>query len=177
MARRKQKQTDTTEAAPEPLLSERPSSLENSMGYLVRRTFRAFTHALEFRLAAHDISLSMWFFLRLIWIEDGQTQKELSDELGLTQPTTVSAMDVMEKRGYIERCRNREDRRKVNIYLTPAGRALEKQLLPYATEVNAIALETLSAQERRLVTELLQRMNRSLNAEIASREAQSKSPN
>ncbi|MEA3196410.1 MAG: hypothetical protein QOF32_462, partial [Gammaproteobacteria bacterium] len=38
-----------------------------STGYLVRKTFRAFTRSLEQRLAPHDVSLSMWFFLRLLW--------------------------------------------------------------------------------------------------------------
>jgi DNA-binding MarR family transcriptional regulator len=170
----KPKEIEMPEIVGEPA-SERLSDLDISMGYLVRRTFRAFTRALELRLVGHDISLSMWFFLRLLWIQDGQTQKELSDELGLTPATTVSAMDGMEARGFIERRRSREDRRKVYIYLTVAGRALEKQLSPYASEVNEIALETLSSEERRVVTELLQRINRSLNAEIALREPQSRS--
>lgn len=139
--------------------------IRDSMGYLVRHTHRAFTRALERRLKEHGISISMWFFLRLLWVEDGKSQKELSDELGLTQPTTVSAMDNMEKRGLIERRRNLEDRRLVNIFLTPAGRALEKQLAPYAPEVNAVALEGLNSQERQLVQTLLFRMLRSLEAD------------
>src|SRR5437867_7075837 len=80
--------------------------LEDSMGYLVRRTFRGFTRALEKRLARHNITISMWFFLRLLWEGDGRTQTELSKELGLTQPTTVSAMDNLERRGLIRRHRN-----------------------------------------------------------------------
>src|SRR5690349_1883492 len=89
--------------------------LSGSMGYLVRRTFRAFTRVLEQRLVAEDISISMWFFLRLLWEGDERNQKEISDELGLTPPTTVSAMDNLEKRGLIVRKRNPQDRREILI--------------------------------------------------------------
>lgn len=139
------------------------SLLTESMGYLVRRTHRAFTRSLEKRLKEYDISISMWFFLRLLWVEDGMNQKEISEELGLTQPTTVAAMDKMEKRGLIERRRNSQDRRQVNIFLTPAGRALEKRLAPYAPEVNAVALEGLDARERKTAQDLLFRMIRALD--------------
>jgi MarR family transcriptional regulator, organic hydroperoxide resistance regulator len=143
--------------------------LNDSAGYLVRRAYRAFTRALEQRLAAHDVSISMWFFLRLLWLEDGKTQKALSEELGLSQPTTVPAIDNLEKRGFVERRRNTADRRKSNVFLTPAGRALEIVLVPYVTEVNGIALDGLSPQEQILARQLLVRMIGSLDVDLAVR--------
>jgi DNA-binding MarR family transcriptional regulator len=170
LSRKNPQEMRTAEVNPnERVKSARSPSMESSMGYLVRRTHRAFTRCLELKLAPHKISISMWFFLRLLWIADGQTQKELSDELGLTQATTVSAIDNLQKRGFVRRHRNRDDRRKSNIYLTDAGRALERSLVPYVTEVNAVALSKLNSAERRLLRELLSRINRSLNAETASR--------
>lgn len=138
------------------------AKLDQSTGYLVRRTFRAFTRSLEHRLRSHGISLSMWYFLRLLWEKDGATQKELSDELGLMQPTTVTAMDNMEKSGLIERRRNATDRRKVNIFLTRKGAALKDKLLPYAAEVNRAALQDLSEKESRLLQDILIRIIDSL---------------
>jgi DNA-binding MarR family transcriptional regulator len=139
------------------------SKLDKSTGYLIRRTFRAFTRSLEQRLAPHHVSLSMWFFLRLLWEEDGLTQKELSDELGLTQATTVAAMDVMESRGLIQRRRSSEDRRKTHIFLTKEGRALKERLLPYAADVNRAALRNVAAAELEQLWDLLERINRSLD--------------
>jgi DNA-binding MarR family transcriptional regulator len=139
------------------------SKIGLSTGYLVRKTFRAFTRSLEQRLAPHDVSLSMWFFLRLLWEHDGLTQKELGDELGLTQATTAAAMDVMEKRRLIERRRNSVDRRKINIFLTNSGRELKTVLLPYAAEVNKAALAKVTAAELSQLLELLRRINGSLD--------------
>jgi MarR family transcriptional regulator, organic hydroperoxide resistance regulator len=141
------------------------SKVEQSTGYLIRQTFRSFTRSLEHRLAPHDVSLSMWFFLRLLWEQDGLTQKELSDELGLTQPTTVAAMDVMEARGLIQRRRSSEDRRKTNIILTKAGRALEERLLPFACEVNEAALANVTTAELQQLWTVLERINCSLDAD------------
>lgn len=141
------------------------ASLDESMGYLVRRTFQAFTRGLEQRLAPHGVSISMWFFLRLLWERDGLSQKEISHELGLTQPTTVAAMDNLEGRGLIRRHRNLDDRRKVNIHLTPAGTALREVLAPFATEVNAVALTDFTDVERETLQRLLLRVNAALAAD------------
>jgi DNA-binding MarR family transcriptional regulator len=103
--------------------------------------------------------------LRLLWEQDGLTQKELSSELGLTEATTVTAMDVMETRGLIQRRRNAQDRRKLNICLTPQGRALKRRLLPYAAEVNKVAVDGLSRQELGVLWELLERINLALDAD------------
>jgi DNA-binding MarR family transcriptional regulator len=138
------------------------TKVDQSIGYLVRRTFRSFTSSLELRLKQHDITLSSWYFLRLLWERDGLSQKELSDELGLTQPTTVTAMDNLEALGLIERRRNAEDRRKVNIFLTKKGRQLEEKLVKYAAEVNKAALRDISAEEFRQLWDMLERINASL---------------
>lgn len=150
---------DNTEAAD-------TASLELSPGYIVRRTHRSFLRCLEKRLARHDISISMWFFVRLLWIKDGLTQKELGDQLGLTQPTTVTAMDNMERRGFIVRQRNLGDRRKINIQLTASGRAMEKKLSHYADEVNGIAWTGFSPEEKNQLISLLLRANQSLVDEM-----------
>lgn len=137
-------------------------TLAVSLGYKVRRTFRGFTQSLEERLAPHKISASMWYFLRLLGERDGLTQREISAELGLTPPTTVNAMDILEKRGLIYRNRNAEDRRKTNIFLTRAGRQLALELLPIALDVNRVATQDLSAAEQTTLFGLLERVTLAL---------------
>lgn len=147
---------------------------DDSMGYLVRRTFRAFTRSLEQRLNEHDVSISMWFFLRLLWEQDGITQKDLSLALGLSQPTTVSAIDNLERRGLVRRYRNVEDRRKVNVHLTKAGKNLRGNLIGYAHEVNAIGISDLSKAEVETLRDLLLRVNAALDREYESSMASAK---
>jgi DNA-binding MarR family transcriptional regulator len=121
-------------------------------------------HNLQVLLDEHDIPLGMWFFLRVVWDEDGLTQREISDRAGLVAPTTVEQLRNMEKRGLVERRRSREDRRKVHVHLTPAGLALKAKVLPLAPQVNARAVRGLSAEEVAAFQRTLARIQDNLNA-------------
>jgi DNA-binding MarR family transcriptional regulator len=123
-----------------------------SVGYQIRATHRLLQRFLQVKIEPHGITLGMWYFLRALWHEDGLTQRELSNRVGTMEPTTLSAMVIMEKKGLVRRVRNADDRRKWHIHLTPKGRALKAKLLPLAREVVDTAVQNLSRGD---VTQLL----------------------
>jgi DNA-binding MarR family transcriptional regulator len=110
------------------------------LAHLVRDATRAFARALQARLAEHDVSFGHWTFLRVLWERDGLTQRELSQEAGVMEPTTYAAVRSMEALGYVVRERLHGNRKNVHVRLTPAGRALKRKLVPLAVEVNAIGV-------------------------------------
>jgi len=136
-----------------------------SVGYLMRQTHRAFLRALGARISRHGVSIGMWFFLRALWEEDGLTQRELSRRVSMMEPTTATALESMERRGLISRTRNSRDRRKINIRLTDRGRRLREVLLPYAMEVNRVALAGIPAGQIPPLCEQLVRIKRNLDAD------------
>ena len=138
-----------------------------SVGYLVRQTHRAFTRALQARIAPHGVSIGMWFFLRALWQEDGISQRELSQRVGMMEPTTASALANMERSGLVRRVRNRSDRRIVNVFLTERGRALRRELLPLAAAVNDEALRGIAANDVAQLRALLGRVQARLDADMA----------
>lgn len=109
------------------------------MAHLVRDTERAFRRALQIRLAPYGVSFGHWSFLRILWENDGLTQKELSERAGVMEPTTFAAMKAMEARGYIRRQQLPTNKKSVYVYLTPEGRALKDALVPLAEETNRIS--------------------------------------
>jgi MarR family transcriptional regulator, organic hydroperoxide resistance regulator len=123
-----------------------------SVGYQIRATHRLLQRFLQVKIEPHGITLGMWYFLRALWHEDGLTQRELSNRVGTMEPTTLSAIVIMEKKGLVRRVRNQHDRRKWHIYLTPKGRMLRGKLLPLAREVVDTAVQNLSRSD---VTQLL----------------------
>ena len=137
---------------------------ETSVGYLLRDTYRAFTKILQARISAHGVTIGQWYFLRVLWDQDGWTQRELSLRVGMMEPTTVTALNGMEKRGYVKRVRNTEDKRKVNIYLTEKGQALRNVLLPHAIDVNIRAVAGVSLDDVEAVRRTLHAMKRNLDA-------------
>lgn len=128
----------------------------HSIGYQLRLAFRAFSRALERRTIQHGVSSGQWRFLRQLWVEEGLTQRELSRRVGMREPTTVVAVNGLERAGLVRRAPSEQDRRKIHIYLTPAGRALQAELLPLVAEVQARATQGLSADE---LAELLRALN------------------
>jgi DNA-binding MarR family transcriptional regulator len=125
----------------------RESVPDDRLAHLIKDASRGLGRALQMRLAEHSVSFGHWTFLRILWNGDGITQRALSEQAGVMEPTTFSALRTMEKLGYIERRQKPGDRKQVFIFLTPEGHALRSKLVPLAEEVNRIAVHGLGEQE------------------------------
>jgi DNA-binding MarR family transcriptional regulator len=119
----------------------------DSIGYLSRINFRAFSTELEKLTRVHGVSAGQWRFLRVLWEEDNITQRELSDRVGIKEATTVRAMHGLVQSGLVVRHPSTSDRRKIQIKLTRRGRLLERKLLPMVSEVNERAVSGLSRSD------------------------------
>ena len=120
---------------------------DDRLAHLVKDATRALVRALQARLAERDVSFGHWTFLRILWEHDGLTQRELSAEAGVMEPTTFTAVGAMERLGYVERRRMNDNRKNVHVYLTPRGRALKRKLVPLAEEVNHVAIAGVAARD------------------------------
>lgn len=143
-------------------------SADGALSFVVREVNRAFSRALQMRIARSGVSMGQWFFLRALWEEDGLTQRELSHRVGMMEPTTVTAVNVMESQGLVQRVRNRHDRRKMNIFLTDKGRALRNAMMPSAAEIAQIAIDGITPSELELTLDVLRRVGSNLNAASAA---------
>lgn len=120
---------------------------DDRLAHLVRDATRAYARALQLRLLEHSVSFGHWSFLRILWVHDGLTQRELSIEAGVMEPTTHAAVNAMEKLGYVKRRRNEGDRRNTHIRLTVTGKRLKGSLVPLAIEVNEVAVNGMAAAD------------------------------
>lgn len=128
------------------------------LAHLIRDVSRAQMRALQDRLDAHGVSFGHWSFLRILWVQDGLTQKSLSDLAGVMEPTTFSAMKAMEAQGLIERRHLPGNRKSIHVFLTNSGRQLEKKLVPLAEEVNAISVAGLTSSQVQMVRSALMKV-------------------
>lgn len=117
------------------------------MAHLVKDATRAFLRSLQVRLAAKDVQLGHWTYLRILWEQDGLTKRELSVEAGVAEPTTFIALRAMEGLGYVRLEQRPDNRKNVYVFLTSRGRRLKRTLVPLAAEVNAIAVSGLTDRE------------------------------
>jgi len=115
------------------------------LAHLVKHAARGFARALQMRLAEHAVSYGHWSFLRILWESEGLTQRQLSGQAGVMEPTTFSALNAMERLGYVVRRPSPTSRKEVHVYLTRKGRGLKNKLVPLAEDVNEVALGNIDA--------------------------------
>ncbi len=137
--------------------------LAESSGFLVRDANRAFQRLLEKRIAAYDITRGHWYFLRVLWSEDGLSQRELSARVGTMEPTTVIALRGMETAGLIRRVRSPDDRRRSEVWLTPKALALRNELLALARGITDQAEAGSGRDELAVFRRVIARMTANLD--------------
>jgi DNA-binding MarR family transcriptional regulator len=135
--------------------------------HLIKDAARGLARSLQVRLADYSVSSGNWTFLRILWEHDGLTQRELSIEAGVVEPTTFAALKALEQRGYITRQRKPGDHKQIFIYLTPQGRALRAKLVPLAEEVNEIAVRGVPPEHVVITRATLLQIIRNLAADEA----------
>jgi DNA-binding MarR family transcriptional regulator len=138
-------------------------SLAESSGFLVRDANRAFQRLLEKRIAPYGVARGQWYFLRVLWNEDGLSQRELSARVGTMEPTTVIALRTMEKSGLIRRVRSTDDRRRSHVWLTPKAQRLRTELLTLARSITDAAEAGVTPDELAMFRTVIARMTANLD--------------
>jgi DNA-binding MarR family transcriptional regulator len=137
--------------------------LAESSGFLVRDANRAFQRLLERRIADYGVTRGQWYFLRVLWSEDGLSQRQLSARVGTMEPTTVIALRSMEKSGLIRRVRSRDDRRRSHVWLTPKAQRLRSELLRLARGITDQAEQGVGRADLAVFRRVIRRMTENLD--------------
>lgn len=144
---------------------------EERVAHLTRLCARGFNRSLTRRLAETDVSFGQWVFLRILWKEEGLTQRQLSERANLTEPTVHTALAKMEAQGFVSRRTQDGNRRKQHVYLTQRGRDLKSVLEPLAVDANQTALRGLDETQQEALRDMLVHILVNLEADEAEAEA------
>ncbi len=131
--------------------------------HLVRQLERQFRRTLEEHLRPHDVQFGHWVFLRILWDEEGLSQRELADRSGLTTPTVHTAISKMEQLGMIERLVPEKNKSRPLVHLTPHGRDLKGTLEPLAVLANDAAMAEIDGADLDIAKSTLLKMIDNLN--------------
>jgi MarR family transcriptional regulator, organic hydroperoxide resistance regulator len=146
-----------------------------SIASLLRLTHRLYSRALLAAIQDRGVTtIVQWWILRTLWADDGLTQRELSDRIGLYESGIVAVLDSLTDKGLVVRLRNRSDRRKINVHLTKSGRALERDLLPLADRVNRSAEASLDARAIETLWATLTVLHANLEREVQTANGKTK---
>ncbi len=135
---------------------------EESLGYVLAslcRQIRREAHANFEHLGLHR---GQNFILRMLWEEEGLSQSELADRLGLSPATITNALQNMERAGLVRREQDAEDQRISRVYLTETGQEIRSRAEALWQALEDRAFGGLSAGEQEQLHALLLRVRDNL---------------
>jgi DNA-binding MarR family transcriptional regulator len=83
------------------------------------------------------------------------TPSQVADRVLIPSATVTATLDLLERRGWIRRAPNPDDRRSTLVEITPEGRAVADQILPGIRMLEKSVLSALTPDERLQLLDLL----------------------
>ncbi len=140
---------------------------ENNIGFIVNRTAKAIVKALDTELRDKvGITFGQWKVIVTLMNENGLTQKEIADKLGLEGPTLIPIIDKLEKNGLVIRKVGAEDRRINRIYYTEKSDASWDKMLECALRIRQISVKNIPEQNIDIMRNVLNKIWQNLRIEF-----------
>ncbi len=121
-------------------------------------TARAIRDVYDASFAALDLNLTQASLLVFVQESGPLRQTQLARRLGLGRAATGTTVDLLERRGLVERQADPQDRRAWLVTITPAGKDLVEPINAIDREVRAELRHEISRAERQQLARLLLRL-------------------
>jgi len=137
---------------------------KDSMANLLNTTTRTLSTRLQSLFTSHgiDVTSEQWMILLLLWQEDGRSPYLLADIIVKDRAAITRLIDGLERRNLVVRIKDKNDSRQKQVYLTPKGKALEKELIPLGLSNMAKAKQGISTEEIDICKAVLKKIYQNL---------------
>ena len=139
-------------------------SLQRQVCFSLYSASRAATALYRPMLEELNLTYPQFLVMTLLWEQDGQSVSDLGQALELDSGTLSPLLKRLEAAELLDRRRAAEDERRVRVYLTDSGRALEQKSRDLPDRVAASA--GLEPEELRSLRETLAKMNAALRQAV-----------
>ncbi|MHB1126317.1 MAG: MarR family winged helix-turn-helix transcriptional regulator [Bacillota bacterium] len=114
------------------------------------------------RYQEHGITIAQSFILFALLERDGLNVKQIAERVILDSSAITGILDRMENENLVERRKDPEDRRALNVYLTNKGKLLAEEVYPIAMEFNSKIRASLSEEESDALTNCLASIDKTI---------------
>src|SRR5262245_9561754 len=121
-----------------------PHPLHDYIGFRILQIHRAHRNRAEVALNELGLYTGQEMLLFRLWKQEGLTQSELVDVLGVDPSTVTKTLQRLEQAGLVERRQDAEDARVSRVSLTPKGRDLEAPVQKIWGDLEALTVQGLS---------------------------------
>ncbi len=132
--------------------------MDASLGFVLNKTALLSKGEFNERIKCFGISPEQWSLIFRVVENEGLTQKELSDSTYKDQANITRSIDRLEQKGLLKRLPSASDRRSINLYATPQGRALVETIIPISRAFNDLLSDGFTPQEKSALLHLLQKV-------------------
>ena len=129
-----------------------------STGYLMRQILNSVAHQVTRELEPSGLTNAQWVPMLKLYLGCASTVAELARECNLDAGSMTRLLDRLEAKGLCRRVRSSEDRRVVNLELTPAGNDAAKEIPVVLSRVQNAHLAGFSVDEWQLLKSYLRRI-------------------
>ncbi len=134
-----------------------PREKFNQYSWVLDRTARRVKQFAQSSFSNHgiDLTVDQWSVIKTLNEQEDLTHKDLADICGKDQPTMTRIVDLLLKKGYVNRVEHPTDRRSLHIQLTTLGKEQAKNLSPLVKEFRMKAWENLTDEDFEHFTRIL----------------------
>lgn len=126
----------------------------------------------SFRQAGYELTIEQWSILSDLNRQDGVSQQVFADRSAKNKASITSLINNLEKKGWVLRKPDRDDRRSNKIFITEEGIKVYEMLSPILQETLEQTLHPFSNQDMTIGMEMMTSLVHSLQTEgelVASR--------
>lgn len=130
--------------------------LEDQIGFKLRLANQK--HLEVFARMMPDVTPTQFAVLAKLLAEGAISQNQLGRLVGMDAATTKGVVERLRAKGFVLRTKSTSDMRRLDISLTPEGRAFAQQAVETATGISAATAGNLTPRELARLLELLDKL-------------------
>lgn len=128
---------------------------DRSLGFAVYDAARLWTNEIDRRMKHFGLTRTQWRVLVHLNRNDGMTQTDLSDQLGVGKVSLGGVLGRLESAGWVHREVDTADSRAKRVYLTDNFKPLGQELTRIATAVRGDFLKGIPSEDVEKLMEIL----------------------
>jgi len=109
-------------------------------------------------LAPYNLTWTGWVVLWVVWIWQEIETRHVAAEAGISKGTLTGVASTLERRGLVARRPHPDDARRVLLSMTSSGLKLMAELFPQFNKQEALVVESLSADEIKVLAAALRKV-------------------
>ncbi|MFT4787167.1 MAG: DNA-binding MarR family transcriptional regulator [Cyclobacteriaceae bacterium] len=147
-------------------MQEIDKNLDDAYVFWIERAVRALRKSKSklFSELGVNVSVDQWVVLKRLNERQGQSQREIAESTFKDPASITRTLDVMVKRGFVERRANEADRRTFEIFLTIEGESLVNKVLEKAVAYRVTGLDGVSVKDLDHLKKTLNRISENLES-------------